>query len=277
MRISLGRLFFVVATLALFTATAFVQAANAGTTGSLGGTVVDLKTGAPIASAAVSVTSPSQFTTAVTDRAGHFEFLSLIPDTYTVTVTKDGFTSSRIFGVSIISDQSQNIAVRLEYAPKTLGTIQSIARSSISPVRPGTTTDVYSVNTAMTRAAATLGGGGGLNNAYSAIASMPGAFVPPNQNGVNQTVYIRGGYFDQIGYEYDGVPMNRSFDNYPSSSLSTLGQEELQIYTGGGAASSDATGLAGFINQVVRSGTVPGFFNFSGRMGSPTFYNDLSF
>ncbi len=277
MRISLGRLFFVVATVALFLATAFVQAANAGTTGSLGGTVVDSKTDAPIALAAVSVTSPSESATVATDRAGHFEFLSLIPDTYTLTVTKDGFDGSQIFGVSIISDQSQNIAVRLDLAPRTLGKIRAIARSSISPVRPGTTTDVYSVNTAMTRAAATLGGGGGLNNAYSAIASMPGAFVPPNQNGVNQTVYIRGGYYDQIGYEYDGVPMNRSFDNYPSSSLSTLGQEELQIYTGGGAASSDATGLAGFINQVVRSGTVPGFFNFSGRMGSPTFYNDLSF
>ena len=142
-------------------------------------------------------------------------------------------------------------------------------------MRPGTTTDVYSVNAAMTKAASTLGGGGGLNNAYSAIASMPGAFVPPNQIGVNQTVYIRGGYYDQIGYEYDGVPMNRSFDNYPSHSASTLGQEELQIYTGGGSASSNATGLSGFINQVVKSGTYPGFATFSARAGSPAFYNDL--
>jgi protocatechuate 3,4-dioxygenase beta subunit len=89
MRISLWRLYFGVVTFALFTATAIVQAANAGTTGSLGGTVVDSKTGAPIASAAVSVTSPSQSTTAATDKAGHFEFLSLIPDTYTVAPSPD--------------------------------------------------------------------------------------------------------------------------------------------------------------------------------------------
>ena len=88
---------------------------------------------------------------------------------------------------------------------------------------------------------------------------MPGAYVPNGQMGVNQTVYIRGGYYDQIGYEYDGVPVNRSFDNYPAHSASTLGQQELQIYAGGGGANANATGLAGFINQVVKTGTYPGY------------------
>ncbi len=126
----------------------------------------------------------------------------------------------------------------------------------------------------MTSAAATLGGGGGLNNAYSAIASMPGAYVPPNQVGVNQTVYIRGGYYDQIGYEYDGVPINRSFDNYPGNSETTLGQQELQIYTGGGEADANATGLAGFINQVIKTGTFPGYAVGGLAIGTPTFYHD---
>ena len=125
-------------------------------------------------------------------------------------------------------------------------------------------TDVYSVNPAVTQAAAPIGGGGGLNNVYSAIAAMPGAYVPNGQMGVNQTVYIRGGYYDQIGYEYDGVPVNRSFDNYPAHSASTLGQQELQIYAGGGGASANATGLAGFINQVVKTGTFPGYANSLG-------------
>ncbi|HEU5479884.1 MAG TPA: Plug domain-containing protein, partial [Candidatus Tumulicola sp.] len=146
----------------------------------------------------------------------------------------------------------------------------------LSVVRPGTITDVYSVNPAVTKAAAPIGGGGGLNNVYSAIAAMPGAYVPNGQMGVNQTVYIRGGYYDQIGYEYDGVPVNRSFDNYPAHSASTLGQQELQIYAGGGGASANATGLAGFINQVVKTGTFPGYANVSGQIGTPTFYHDLS-
>ena len=66
--------------------------------------------------------------------------------------------------------------------------------------------------------------------------AVPGAFVPPNQQGWDQTVYIRGGNYDQVGYEFDGVPVNRSFDNYPGSTAGTLGQQELQVYTGGGTA-----------------------------------------
>ena len=61
-----------------------------------------------------------------------------------------------------------------------------------------------------------------------AIAAVPGAFVPPNQQGWDQVVYIRGGSYDQIGYEFDGVPVNRSFDNYPGGTAGTLGQQELQ-------------------------------------------------
>jgi hypothetical protein len=269
--------FVAVACFALLSLTAFIAPARAGTTGSIGGTVLDAQSGAPIAAVRVTATSPSQTATVTTDRGGRFVFLALIPDTYSLTASKDNYQATQIFGISVFADQNQNVDIHMQPAPKVLGTIAVTDRSAISPVRPGTGTDVYSVNASMTKASATLGGGGDLNNAYSAIASMPGAFVPPNQLGVNQTVYIRGGYYDQIGYEYDGVPMNRAFDNYPSYSASTLGQEELQIYTGGGSASSDATGLAGFINQVVRSGTVPGFTDVSSRIGSPAFYNDLSY
>ena len=127
----------------------------------------------------------------------------------------------------------------------------------------------------VTQAAAGIGGGGNLNNAYSAIAAVPGTFVPPNQQGWDQVVYIRGGNFDQIGYEYDGVPVNRSFDNYPGGTAGTLGQQELQVYTGGGTAGESATGLAGFINQVIKTGTYPGFATVSGGLGSTTYYHSL--
>ena len=99
-------------------------------------------------------------------------------------------------------------------------------------IKSGTTADVYSVNAAAQQAAAALGGGGSLNSAYSAVASVPGAYVPGNQTGYYQTVVIRGGDYDQVGYEFDGVPVNRSFDNYPSRSASSLGNAEVQVYTG---------------------------------------------
>lgn len=247
--------------------------ALAGTTGSLNGTVTDVKTGQPIADAAVIANSPSQRAEAKTDASGRYVFISLMPDTYTVSVSKSGYEPVTVAGVSIFADQNQGLPVRMQSSLKTIANVTT--RSSISPVKPGTTTDVYSVNPALTRAAAPVGGGANLNNAYSAIASMPGTYVPPDQSGVNQTVYIRGGNYDQIGYEYDGVPMNRSFDNYPSHTASTLGQQELQIYTGGGPADSNATGLSGFINQVVKTGTYPGFGTITGRIGTPAFDHEL--
>ncbi|MGB6645184.1 MAG: TonB-dependent receptor [Candidatus Cybelea sp.] len=248
------------------------QTASAATTGTITGTVVDVATKAPIAGAAVSAVSPSQVAHVTTDASGRFTFLSLGPDTYTVTAEHGGYDSVSITGISVFADQSQTVSIAL---PKSLKQIARVtSRSSLSPVRPGTGTDVYSVGTGLTSAAATLGGGGGLNNAYSAIASMPGSYVPPNQVGVNQTVYIRGGYFDQIGYEYDGVPINRSFDNFPGNSETTLGQQELQIYTGGGEADANATGLAGFINQVIKTGTFPGYATGGLGLGTPTFYHD---
>jgi hypothetical protein len=246
--------------------------AVAGTTGTIAGTVSDSATKAPIAGATVTAVSPSQVARATTDASGRFIFLSLAPDTYTITAQQAGFESLSIAGISVFADQSQSVPLALQKNLKEIARVSS--RSSLSPVRPGTGTDVYSVNPALTNAAATLGGGGALNSAYSAIASMPGAYVPPNQVGVNQTVYIRGGYYDQIGYEYDGVPVNRSFDNFPGHSASTLGQQELQIYTGGGEADANATGLAGFINQVIKTGTFPGYATGGLALGTPTFYHD---
>jgi hypothetical protein len=248
--------------------------ATAGTTGSIGGTVLSTENGTPIAGATVVATSPSQTSTTTTDASGRFTMLSLAPDTYTIAVTKAGFSPNSTTGVSIFADQIQNIRIGLQPALKNIATVTS--RSSMDLVKQGTTTDVYSVNATVTKAAQGLGGGGNLNNAYSAIATVPGAFVPPNQQGWDQVVYIRGGNFDQVGYEFDGVPVNRSFDNYPGGTAGTLGQQQLQVYAGGGTAGESASGLAGFINQVTKTGTYPGYADANFGMGTPTFYHNFN-
>ena len=247
--------------------------ARAGTTGSITGLVVNTNTRAPIAGALVVAVSPSQTATVTTDAAGRFSMLSLAPETYTISVSKRGFETSALTGISVFADQLQTLRVTLAPSLQTIAHVT--ARSSMDLVKSGTTNDVYSVNSTVTQAASGLGGGGNLNNAYSAIAAVPGTFVPPNQQGWDQVVYIRGGSFDQIGYEYDGVPVNRSFDNYPGGTAGTLGQQELQVYTGGGTAGESATGLAGFINQVIKTGTYPGFATVSGGVGSTTYYHSL--
>src|SRR5580700_7552070 len=269
---SLGRTTFLLTLAGVFATSALPTLA--GTTGSLTGQVVSTSK-APIAGARLVAVSPSQTATVTTDASGRFALLSLAPETYTITVSKDGFDTASLTGVSIFADQLQTMRIVLAPSLRTIAHVT--ARSTMDLVKSGTTSDVYSVNATVTQAASGIGGGGNLNNAYSAIAAVPGTFVPPNQQGWNQTVYIRGGNFDQVGYEYDGVPVNRSFDNYPGGTAGTLGQQELQVYAGGGTANESASGLSGFINQVIKTGTFPGYANVSGGIATPTYYHNLQF
>ncbi|MDQ2865030.1 MAG: TonB-dependent receptor [Candidatus Eremiobacteraeota bacterium] len=245
--------------------------ALAGTTGGLTGVVLDAQSNAPVAGAKVTVTSPSQSVSSTTDAAGHFAFLSLSPDTYTVAAERSGYEPVSLPGESVFADSTQNVSIRMTTQLKTIATVTSTATGSL--VKSGTTADVYAISAATQAKVTGVGGGGGLNSAYSAIATVPGAYVAGNQTGYFQTVHIRGGDFDQVGYEFDGVPINRSFDNYPSGAASSLGQQEVQVYTGASPANSESQGLAGFINQVIKSGTTPGFGDTQLGIGTPVFYH----
>ncbi len=246
--------------------------ARAGTTGALRGVV--LSDGKPVAGVTIKATSPSGASTAVTDAGGHFTFASLAPDDYTLETNKTGYDSVSFSGVVVFADATQVVTLPIR---KTLLTIaRTTSRSAASLVRPGTTADVYSVNAAQQDRASVLGGGGTLDSAYSAIATVPGAYVPTNQAGYNLAIHIRGGDSSEVGYELDGIPMNRIIDGYPSGSLSSLGQLELQVYTGASPADSEGQGLAGFVNQVIKTGTTPGYATADLTLGTPTFYHSLN-
>jgi hypothetical protein len=248
--------------------------APAGTTGGLSGAVTEAGSSAPIAGARITITSPSQTANAVTDAGGRFSFVSLAPDEYVATIEKSGYDTASYAGISVFADAHQTLAFTMRKALQTIAHVAS--RSTSSLVRPGTTADLYSVNAEQQQRLSVLGGGGNLNSAYSAIASVPGAYVPANQTGYNEAVHVRGGDAYEVGYEFDGIPVNRSFDNYPSGSLSSLGQLELQVYTGATPSNAEAQGLAGFINQVIKSGTFPGYAIVNPSIGAPTFYHSLN-
>ena len=247
----------------------------AGTTGAITGTVVEKPANAPIASAKVTASSPSQTATTVTDASGHFGFLSLAPDSYTISIEKTGFESFSEAGVTVQSDQNASLTLSTTRALRTIG--RTAARSSGSLVRGGVTSDVYSVTPAQQAAAAPLGGGNFQNQAYSAISSVPGVFVPiSDSGGWGQTINLRGGDYTQTGNELDGIPINRAFDQYASSALSNLGNAEVQVYTGNQPTDAQASGLAGFVNQVIKTGTFPGFSNAEFGFGSPSFYHKFT-
>jgi hypothetical protein len=246
--------------------------ALAGTTGGLQGTVVDTDTGAPVAGAKVTVDSPSQTASTTTDAGGHYVFLALAPDSYTVSVIKDGYNPSSTPGMTVFADSTNTFNLRLIKALKTIAKVTSRAAAAL--VKPGVTADTYNVNSAGVEKAAALGGGGNMDSAYSAIASVPGVNVPIGGAGWNNNaVYIRGNQSFFTSFEYDGVPVNRAFDNYNSSTESNLGLQELQVYTGGGPASNSSAGTSGFINQVIKTGTYPGFGTLSAGIGTDAFYH----
>ncbi|MBV8343809.1 MAG: TonB-dependent receptor [Candidatus Eremiobacteraeota bacterium] len=247
---------------------------QAGTTGGISGIVSEFGTATPLAGVAVSVTSPSQSASTTTDARGHFAFVSLAPDEYTISLKRAGYSPISYAGIAVFADAQQTLTLSMRVALKTIANVTS--RSSSSLVRPGTTADLYSVNAAQQERTAVLGGGGALNSAYSAIASVPGAYVPANQNGYLQAVHVRGGDAYEVGYEFDGIPINRAFDNFPSGSLSSLGQLELQVYTGATPSNAEAQGLAGFVNQVIKTGTFPGYATLNASAGTPTFYHSLN-
>ncbi|MDE2483603.1 MAG: TonB-dependent receptor [bacterium] len=247
--------------------------ALAGTTGGLSGVVTDTK-GAPVAGAAVKLVSASQVVSAKTDASGHFSFLSLEPDTYTVSIDKDNFAPLNVVGVTVFADQQQTLTFQLSPQLKTIAKETAAAASSL--VKGSVGADIYSVNSSQIAASQSLGGGGNLNSAYSAMSSVPGVNVPIGGSGWNSNVvYVRGSQSFFTGFEYDGVPVNRAFDNYNSSTESNLGLQELQVYTGGGPSSNASSGTSGFINQVIKTGTYPGYATLSGGIASNAFYHQL--
>src|SRR6202048_2924016 len=156
--------------IALASPTAMVYA---GTTGAIVGRIVDQSSGAPVAAANVSLVSPSQSATSPTDANGGLRFLSLAPDTYTGTIARPRYEPLSLAGVTVQADQTQTLNRAL--APRLQRIGGTTARRATDLVKPGTTSDVYSVSGAMQDAAQGLGGPGGLTNAYSAIQAIPGA------------------------------------------------------------------------------------------------------
>src|SRR5580658_9637763 len=95
--------------LALVVAATLGGIAVAGTTGALTGVVVIAGSTTPIVDARISVTSPSQTAVARTDATGHFSFVSLVPDTYTISVDKAGYEPIAVSGISIFADATQTV------------------------------------------------------------------------------------------------------------------------------------------------------------------------
>ena len=122
--------------------------------------------------------------TATTDAGGHFTILSLAPDTYTLNSEQGGLSKRLVTRASwSLPTRRNTVAYSMSKALETIAHVTSQARRSL--VKPGVGSDLYSVNAAQASAAAApLGGGGNLNNAYSAMASVPGVQTSRRRHGL---------------------------------------------------------------------------------------------
>jgi outer membrane receptor protein involved in Fe transport len=252
-------------------------ASIAGTTGGISGRISD-QLGAPIAGANVTVTSPSQSASAVTDSRGFFSVLALTPDTYTITATKNGFDTTQLAGITVQADQTASAALSMRPTVKVLSTITSTATASV--VNKSVTGDLYAVN------AQTInkyqGAAGGAETLYSqngVVGSLPGVVRSIGSGGGysgNGTLSVRGGSNDQVGFELEGIPLNRGFDSANATSFVTNGLASLEIYTGGAPADSGRS-MSGYINEVMRRGSYPGGGDMTLVGGFPTYNHTMQF
>ena len=114
----------------------------AGTTGVIVGTITDRRN-APVSGATVTVASPSQREQTVSDAKGHFSFVSLAPDTYTVTISRPGYGTIAYREVVVNADASSTVAVTVERLYWTIDGLR--VRQKTDLVQPRTTADVYVV------------------------------------------------------------------------------------------------------------------------------------
>jgi hypothetical protein len=191
-----------------------------------------------------------------------------------VSAAKDQYAAVSVAGVTVFADQSQTVALTTHQQLRTIAQVTS--RSAGNLVKSGTTSDVYQVNAATQKAVSGIGGGYNIDSAYSAIYAQPGVESQIGDYGFGQVFYVRGSSYSQVGYEFDGIPVNRAFDNYNANSLSSFGTAQTEVFTGGSPAGGSSATLAGYINQVIKTGTYPGFGSVNAGIGAPAFYHKLA-
>ncbi|MBV8163088.1 MAG: TonB-dependent receptor [Candidatus Eremiobacteraeota bacterium] len=250
--------------------------AAGGTTGSLRGTIVDEKTGAGIAGVAVTAVSPSEAHRTTTDSKGFFTLLQLPTDTYTVTLSKDGFIGQTISGVTVLGDQEQSLGtIKLQETEKTIGTVKVTAHPAASAFQPTQTTD--STTFVGARVDQALGEKGSTNFTQLTL-SVPG--VIKTVSGSTNPISIRGSASVEIGYQFDGIDFSGNFfDENPTAEYMNGvggGRGSLQVVSGAGDATQGGIG-AGVVNIVPGRGSYPGSGFVSFDMGSPWYDHSMAF
>jgi hypothetical protein len=250
--------------------------AAGGVTGDLRGNVVDAKTAAPVGGASITAISVSGTYRGTTDARGFFAILQMPTDTYTLTISKNGFLPQSISGVTVLGDQSQSVGtIRLAAEAKTIGKVSVIAHAASSAFQPNQTVDE---TTFVGRRVDQALGEKGSTNFNQLVLSAPG--VIQTAAGSNSAFSIRGSASTEIGYQFDGVDFRGSFfDENPNQNFLNGvggGRGGLQVVSGAGDATQGGIG-AGVVNIIPGRGSYPGSGFVSMDVSSPWYDHSLAF
>ncbi len=247
------RLAFVLAAVML---TLLPSPALADTAGIITGVVTDDKTHKPIAGVQVTAASPSATYKAVTDDRGHYNFLSVIPDNYTVSFTAPKYLAySNI--VVVLNGSQQTLDAALSTSLKTIASTTA-RRNGGSAFQRGMTIDTYTVTGTQIQM---VQGKDFNTNENQLLRSIPSITI--DKSG---TVSIRGGFAFEAAYEFEGIDYTTPTANLQNT-LQNVGNfgmlngvGSVQLIPGGGDATHGNTGT-GLVLFTAKHGTYPMFFN----------------
>jgi hypothetical protein len=230
-------------------------AARAETAGIISGTVTDDRTHSPLAGVTVVAKSPSATYRTVTDGHGAYRFLSMLPDSYSISFSYAGYAPYSI-SIVVLNGSQQTLDVPLSRRLKTIASTR--ARSSGSAFQRGMTIDTYTVTGSQIE---TVQGKAFNASEHDLLRSIPSITI--DKTG---TVSIRGGFAFEAAYEFEGIDyttpsanLQNTLQNVANFNLLN-GVGGVQLIPGGGDATHGNTGT-GLVLFTAKHGTYPTYLH----------------
>ncbi len=225
------------------------------TTGSILGSVRTDR-GTPIADAQIAALAPSGRYATITDGAGRFLILGVVPDTYTVTARAKGYQSASQIAI-VLPAEREEIAFTLQPSLREIARVE--AKGEAFPV--GSTSDTFTVTGEAARASSPSESSSGLaaytqDSVQGAIANVPGVQLDTFANAI-----VRGGKVQDTVFDYDSVPIPQGLiaepgGNIVGAQLGTTGVEATTL-TLSGFTDVSQNALGGVVNEIPAIGTYP--------------------
>jgi hypothetical protein len=235
------------------------------TTGGVTGTIS--ANGRPVANAAIELSAPSGQYTTRSDAHGSFTVLGVVPDTYTISLTADGYEPVSQNGLVVLPGQTQHLAFALVSRLKTIATVHSNVRA----FQAGSASDTFTVNGAQATVLSPPVSSSGLATYISgtvqgAVASVPGVVLDPFAN-----VIVRGGKVSDTIFDYDSVPIPQGLvaepgGNIVGAQLPTTGVASVST-TLAGYTNQGENSLGGVVDEIPAAGTYPGSVTLESGVG----------